>query len=51
MNDLNVYGAGKIADKGFLDVDVDPTLDLFHEIEVLKKEEKCNCFSSLLPGT
>jgi quinolinate synthase len=28
-----------IEKRGFLDVDVDPTLDLFHEIEVLKKEK------------
>ena len=25
--------------KGFLDIDVDPTLDLFEEIERLKKEK------------
>ena len=25
--------------RGFLDVEIDPTLDLFHEIEVLKKEK------------
>lgn len=29
----------KIFERGFLDVDVDPTLDLFHEIERLKKEK------------
>src|SRR6478609_5224777 len=29
----------KIQEKGFLDVDIDPTLDLFHEIEMLKKEK------------
>src|SRR6478609_4404651 len=29
----------KIQEKGFLDVDIDPTLDLFHEIERLKKEK------------
>jgi quinolinate synthase len=29
----------KIFEKGFLDVDVNPTLDLFHEIERLKKEK------------
>ncbi len=39
MTEVNVYGAGKIAEKGFLDVEVDPTLDLFHEIEQLKKKK------------
>ncbi len=39
MMEENVYTAGKIAEKGFLDVDVDPTLDLFHEIEILKKKK------------
>jgi quinolinate synthase len=29
----------KIFERGFLDVDVNPTLDLFHEIERLKKEK------------
>ncbi|MCB0564238.1 MAG: quinolinate synthase NadA [Phaeodactylibacter sp.] len=29
----------KLQDKGFLDIDVDPTLDLFEEIEKLKKEK------------
>jgi len=29
----------KIFEKGFLDMDVNPTLDLFHEIERLKKEK------------
>jgi len=29
----------KVFEKGFLDVDVNPTLDLFHEIERLKKEK------------
>ena len=28
-----------VARKGFLDVEVDPTLDLFHEIELFKKEK------------
>lgn len=28
-----------VPQRGFLDIDVDPTLDLFHEIEVLKKEK------------
>src|ERR1700730_13035167 len=30
---------GLVAEKGFLDVEIDPTLDLFHEIEDLKKEK------------
>ncbi|MDQ6610651.1 MAG: quinolinate synthase NadA, partial [Bacteroidota bacterium] len=28
-----------VQEKGFLDVDIDPTLDLFAEIEKLKKEK------------
>ncbi|MFV0606076.1 MAG: hypothetical protein ACK5NK_09570 [Niabella sp.] len=28
-----------LEEKGFLDLDVDPTLDLFEEIEKLKKEK------------
>jgi hypothetical protein len=28
-----------IAEKGFLDIEVDPTLDIFSEIEKLKKEK------------
>ena len=30
----------EVQEKGFLDVDIDPTLDLFAEIERLKKEKK-----------
>jgi quinolinate synthase len=38
--DINIAAAKeKIEEKGFLDVYLDPTLDLFHEIEVLKKEK------------
>ncbi|HXL57096.1 MAG TPA: quinolinate synthase NadA [Chitinophagaceae bacterium] len=38
--DINIAPAeNKIEKKGFLDVDVDPSLDLFHEIEQLKKEK------------
>ena len=38
--DINIAGAkNKINEIGFLDIDVDPELDLFHEIEVLKKEK------------
>lgn len=29
----------KIEDVGYLDIEIDPTLDLFHEIEILKKEK------------
>lgn len=29
----------KIEEIGFLDIEIDPTLDLFHEIEILKKEK------------
>ncbi|HEY6975430.1 MAG TPA: quinolinate synthase NadA [Chitinophagaceae bacterium] len=38
--DINISSARhKLEEKGFLDVDVDPSLDLFHEIERLKKEK------------
>ncbi len=38
--DINIATAkNKIEERGFLDVDVDPSLDLFHEIERLKKEK------------
>src|SRR6478736_693697 len=38
--DINIGSARKkIAEKGFLDIDVDPSLDLFHEIEALKKQK------------
>ncbi len=38
--DINIATAkSKIEERGFLDVDVDPSLDLFHEIERLKKEK------------
>src|SRR5215213_2673965 len=37
---INISSAkNKIEEKGFLDVDVDPSVDLFHEIEQLKKEK------------
>src|SRR4028118_907733 len=40
MEVVNIDFAKKnIQSKGFLDVDLDPTLDLFHEIEKLKKEK------------
>ncbi|MGZ5246466.1 MAG: quinolinate synthase NadA [Flavitalea sp.] len=29
----------KLEETGFLDIEIDPTLDLFHEIEILKKEK------------
>jgi len=38
--DINIDSAkNKIEEKGFLEIDVDPSLDLFHEIERLKKEK------------
>lgn len=38
---MNISEAkGKINEKGFLDIDIDPRLDLFAEIERLKKEKK-----------
>src|SRR5262245_42494641 len=38
---INIAAAkNKMTDAGFLDVDVDPSLDLFHEIEILKQKKK-----------
>jgi len=40
MVDINIAGAKeKLLTKGFLDIDVSPDLDLFREIEELKKEK------------
>ena len=40
MFESNIGSAGKnIYEKGFLDVEIDPSLDLFHEIEILKKKK------------
>jgi len=40
MEDIHVANAKKnITKAGFLDIEIDPTLDLFHEIERLKKEK------------
>ena len=40
MADINIAIAkSQVGQKGFLDVEIDPTLDLFHEIERLKKEK------------
>src|SRR5207342_2600583 len=40
MEDINIRAAKEsVARKGFLDVEIDPTLDLFSEIEKLKKEK------------
>ena len=40
MADINIAVAkSQVELKGFLDVEIDPTLDLFHEIERLKKEK------------
>ncbi|BAV09744.1 quinolinate synthetase [Filimonas lacunae] len=38
--DINIFEArSKVNEKGFLDIDVNPSLDLFQEIERLKKEK------------
>jgi quinolinate synthase len=40
MEDINIDQLkAEVALKGFLDVDIDSSLDLFHEIELLKKEK------------
>src|SRR5215210_3152721 len=39
MNEELLIAENEIEEKGFLDIDLDASLDLFHEIEVLKKEK------------
>ncbi|MBD0283884.1 MAG: quinolinate synthase NadA [Flavisolibacter sp.] len=39
MNEELLIAKNEVEEKGFLDVDLDPTLDLFAEIERLKKEK------------
>jgi quinolinate synthase len=39
MDDINTDFSEKIARNGFLDLEIDPDLDLFYEIEFLKKEK------------
>jgi len=40
MPDINIAEReAEVQLKGFLDVDIDPAVDLFHEIELLKKEK------------
>src|SRR5215218_4429296 len=40
MPDINIaFAKNNIEQQGFLNVPIDPTLDLFHEIERLKKEK------------
>src|SRR3954463_11088508 len=40
MADINIADAKEmVAEKGFLDIEIDPSLDLFTEIERLKKEK------------
>jgi quinolinate synthase len=40
MEDMNIAAARSNVEKaGFLDIEIDPTLDLFQEIERLKKEK------------
>lgn len=40
MVDINISEAAlNLKAKGFLDIEIDPSLDLFHEIELLKKEK------------
>ena len=39
--DINITAAkNKVQQKGFLDIEVDPTIDLFYEIEKLKKNHQ-----------
>jgi quinolinate synthase len=39
MNDINILKKENLAKKGFLDIDIDPELNLFKEIASLKKEK------------
>ena len=40
MDKEMLIAKNEIEEKGFLDVNIDPTLDLFSEIEKLKKEKR-----------
>ena len=52
MEVVNIEAAQKkVHERGFLDVDIDPSLDLFKEIEKLKKEKKRHHPGTLLPGS
>ena len=48
--EMLIAAQNEIDEKGFLDVDIDPTLDLFAEIEKLKKRKKCSDTGPPLPG-
>jgi quinolinate synthase len=39
MDEQLLIAKNDVQEKGFLDVDIDPTMDLFAEIERLKKEK------------
>ena len=39
MDNELLIARNEIQEKGFLDIEIDPTLDLFSEIERLKKEK------------
>src|SRR5579862_8613822 len=39
MNDINMLEKENLIRKGFLDIEIDPDLDLFKEIERMKKEK------------
>ncbi|HEY4875595.1 MAG TPA: quinolinate synthase NadA [Puia sp.] len=39
MTDINIFKKENLSKKGFLDIDIDPDLDLFEEIARLKKEK------------
>src|SRR5918912_1665787 len=39
QEEMLVTAKTEVQEKGFLDIDIDPTLDLFAEIERLKKEK------------
>jgi quinolinate synthase len=39
MNDINILKKENLAKKGFLDIDIDPDLNLFKEVARLKKEK------------
>ena len=50
LNQMNTTFETDIDSKGYIDLAIDPELDLVEEITRLKKREEC-CYScSLLPG-
>jgi hypothetical protein len=50
MEDMHMAAAKEnVLKAGYLDIETDPTLDLFHEIERLKKEKNAIILALIIP--